>query len=76
MPAKIFRHKMTREEAKLWNGEEMDGWRRAFEACVEHDARDEGFKRYELLDRKGKKVAAGTVRKLAVPANGANGYDN
>jgi hypothetical protein len=71
MPPKIFRYKMTRQENKLWDTEDMDGWRRAFEACVEHDARDEGFKRYELLDRKGTKVAAGVVRKLVVPAETA-----
>ncbi len=69
MAIKVYRHKMTVQEAKLWNAEDMDGWRRAFESCVEHDARDEGFRRYELLDRTGKKVAAGSVRKLVIIEN-------
>lgn len=74
MATKIFRHKMSLKEQRLWNQDEMDGWRKAFEACVEHDARDEGFKKYELLDRKGNKVAAGAVRKLPAPQQ--SGFSN
>ena len=74
MAVKIFRHKMTIKEQRMWNKEDMAGWRKAFEACVEHDARDEGFKKYELLDRKGEKVAAGPVRKLPEPQQ--SGFSN
>jgi len=67
MATKVFRKQMTAKEWKMWNAENMAGWRKAFESCVEHDARDEGFKKYELLDRDGKQVVAGQVRKLTTP---------
>ena len=74
MATRIFRHTMSTGEQNLWNAEEMDGWRKAFEACVEHDARDEGYKKFELIDRKGLKVAAGPVRVIEVPE--PSGFSN
>jgi hypothetical protein len=55
---------MTKEEQKLWASEEMLGWRTAFEACVEDDARDDGCKKYLIYDSKEEIVAKGDVRKV------------
>jgi len=67
MARTIWRYKMKQREQKLWNGEEMNGWRKAFEACVEDDAREEGMKKYMILDRKGAVVAKSTVTPLPQP---------
>ena len=64
MALKICRYKMKMQEEKLWNQDEMDGWRKAFEACVEDEARDAGNKKYEIYDRAGEIVAKNIVRPL------------
>ena len=67
MARKIWRYTMTREEQKLWDMEEMKGWRTAFEACVEDDAREEGCKKYVVYDRSETIVAKGEVAALPEP---------
>lgn len=66
MKRKIWRHNMTKAEEKLWQAEEMGGWRTAFEACVEDDAREEGCKKYTIYDSGETLVAKGEVSKLMI----------
>jgi len=63
----IWRYTLTAQEQKLWDTEGMEGWREAMEACVEDDARDEGFKKYVVYDRGGSVLAKNEVRKLPEP---------
>lgn len=67
MPRTIWRYKMKHYEQKRWLEEGMDGWRKAFLACVEDDARDEGMKKYMILDRRGDVVAKDKVAPLPTP---------
>jgi len=55
---------MNRHEDRLWKQEEMQGWRKAFEACVEDDARDEGCDKYVIYDSKDALLTKGEVTKL------------
>ena len=64
MAKKIWRHTMTNPEQKLWSAEGMKGWCKAFEACVEDDARENGSIKYVLLDSSGEIVGKGPVRTL------------
>jgi hypothetical protein len=56
MPPKIWRYTLTVEEQSLWAREDMKGWCKALEGCVEDEAREQGMKRYEIYDRSGKKL--------------------
>ena len=64
MARKICRYTLKVQEQKLWLKEDMDGWKRAMEACVEDDARDQGSKKYIIYDRKGEILARNEVRPL------------
>ena len=64
MARKIWRYTMTRQEQNLWETDGMEGWREAFEACVEDDAREEGCRKYVLYDRGTDVVAKGEVTVL------------
>lgn len=64
MKRKIWRYKMSRSEEKLWNKEEMLGWRKALEACVEDEARDGGYEQYMIFDSKETMLSKGQVSKL------------
>ncbi len=66
MAKKIWRHTMSEQEETLWNAEEMQGWRNAFEGCVEDDAREEGCKKYMIYDSSESLVAKGEVRELVI----------
>lgn len=67
MAAKIWRYTVAPKELDLWMDEDMKGWRKAFEACVEDEAREQGSKRYMILDRKGAILAKNVVRPLPKP---------
>lgn len=67
MARKIYRYKMTVAEQKLWDAEEMDGWREAMRGCVEDEAREEGCTKFVLSDRKDTVVAKGEVTALPEP---------
>lgn len=67
MARTIWRYKMKPAEQKMWDAEGMEGWRKAFEGCVEDDARDQGMKKYMILDRKGQVVAKNAVKPLPQP---------
>ncbi len=64
MARKIWRYTMTRHEQRLWENEDMQGWRAAFELCVEDDARDQGCLKYILYDTQEVPIAKGAVNKL------------
>lgn len=67
MKRKIWRYKMSRQEERLWKMEEMMGWRKAMEACVEDDAREEGCQSYIIYDSRDSVISKGDVTKLAEP---------
>jgi hypothetical protein len=63
----IWRYTMTPQEQKLWETEEMKGWREAMEGCVEDDAREKGCKKYVIYDRSEAVVVKGEVMALPEP---------
>lgn len=68
----VWRYTMTAQEQKLWENAELKGWRVAMEAYVEDEARDRGFSKYAIIDRKNEVVAENmvkTVPKEAAPTN-------
>lgn len=67
MKRKIWRYTMSPQEEVLWNQENMQGWRKAFEACVEDDARDEGCKKYVIFDSNDVLLSRGDVSVLVSP---------
>ena len=69
MKRKIWRYKMTRHEERLWKTEEMLGWRKAMEACVEDDAREEGCQSYIIYDSRESVISKGNVSKLVEPVS-------
>jgi hypothetical protein len=66
MGKKIWRYTLSASEQKLWDTEEMQGWRTAMIGCVEDDAREEGSGKYVIYDRKENIVAKGDVTALPV----------
>jgi hypothetical protein len=69
MAVKIWRYTVAPKEQDLWLDQDMKGWRKAFEACVEDEAREQGSKRYIILDRHGAILAKNVVRPLPKPVN-------
>lgn len=67
MAPKIWRYTLTVAEQKLWDMEEMAGWRTALEGCVEDDGREAGSKKYVVYDRAKKVIAKGEVKLLPEP---------
>jgi hypothetical protein len=67
MARKVWRYTMTVKEQKLWDLEEMQGWRDSLVGCVEDDAREAGCKKFILYDRKEEVVAKGDVTALPEP---------
>lgn len=67
MAKKIWRHTLTVQEQKLWNEEEMQGWRDSMIGCVEDDARENGCKKFMAYDRKGVVIAKAEVTVLELP---------
>ena len=65
MARKVWHYIMSPREERLWNQEEMKGWRQAFEACVEDDAREEGCKKYVIYDTAEAVLTKGEVTALA-----------
>jgi len=64
MARTIFRHTLSVREQKLWDAENMQGWRHALERYVEDEARDQGFVKYIIYDRKEKILAKDEVKAL------------
>lgn len=67
MARKIWRHTLTPKEQKLWDREEMQGWRESMIACVEDEAREHGCKKYFVHDRNETVVAKDEVVPLPTP---------
>lgn len=67
MAKRICRYTLKVKEQKLWNSEDMKGWRKAFEACVEDDARDQGSKKYIIYDHEGAVIVKKEVSPLPEP---------
>ena len=67
MAQKIWRYTLTRHEQALWDTEEMRGWREAMQAYVEDEAREQGCRKYIVMDRRAAIVAKGEVVKLPQP---------
>jgi hypothetical protein len=67
MATKIWRYTLTAAEQKLWDNEELAGWRAAMEGCVEDEAREAGSKKYILYNRQNQIIAKGDVKKLPEP---------
>ena len=67
MAKKVYRHTLTKREQGLWDREDMKGWRKALEGCVEDEARDEGAKKYMVYDVEGSIIAKGEVSALPDP---------
>ncbi len=67
MSKKIWRYTLTEQEQRLWNMENMQGWREAMAACVEDDARDQGSTKYVIYNLENTVVARDEVRKLPEP---------
>lgn len=67
MARKIYRYKLTVAEQKLWDAEEMEGWRGAMRGCVEDEAREEGCTKFVLSDRSDIVVAKGDVPVILEP---------
>ncbi len=63
----IWRYTMSTSEQRLWRSDGTAGWCRAFEACVEDDAREQGSKKYVIYDRRGDVVAKSEVSPLPEP---------
>ena len=67
MAKKVFRHTLSRTEQKLWDREDMKGWCKALEGCVEDEGRDEKCKKYMIYNAEGEILAKGDVTALPVP---------
>ena len=67
MTKKVWRHKLTKKEQKLWDREDMKGWCKALEGCIEDDARDGKCKKYAVSNADGEIVAKGDVSVLPDP---------
>lgn len=67
MARTIFRHTLSVREQKLWETENMEGWREALERYVEDEARESGYAKYIIYDRKEKVLAKESVKALPLP---------
>lgn len=67
MSRKIWRYTMTPKEQKLWDSENMQGWRDSLVSCVEDDARDEGYAKFVVYDLNENLIAKGDVKALPQP---------
>lgn len=64
MARKIWRYTLTVQEQKLWDMEEMQGWRTAMTGCVEDEARENACAKFMIYDRKENLLTKGDVGAL------------
>lgn len=76
MGQKIWRYVLSQDEQKLWGREDMAGWCKALEGCVEDEAREQGSKKYVICDRSGAILAKNLVSRLPEPKGMAFGRDS
>jgi len=67
MAKKVWRHTLTKKEQKLWDREDMKGWCKALEGCVEDEGREEKCKKYMIYSNDGEIIAKGDVIVLPQP---------
>ena len=67
MAKKVWRHTLSAAEQKLWDRVDMKGWCKAFEGCVEDEAREEKCKKYMVYNQEGEIIAKGDVSALPEP---------
>jgi hypothetical protein len=67
MAKKVWRHILSKAEQKLWDREDMKGWCKALEGCIEDDAREGNCKKYTVQNAAGETVAKGDVSALPEP---------
>jgi hypothetical protein len=60
----VLRHTLSKTENSLWLRDDMKGWCKAMEGCVEDDARENGFKKYVIYDLDGEVLVKGAVTPL------------
>jgi len=64
MARTVWRYTLTKTEQDLWMRDDMKGWCRALQGCVEDEARENGLKKYIIYDLKGDVVAKDVVAPL------------
>ena len=67
MAKKVYRYTLSKAEQKLWDREDMKGWCKALEGCVEDEGRDDKCKKYMIYDKEGEVLAKGDVIPLPDP---------
>ncbi|MCK5861594.1 MAG: hypothetical protein KAH38_03850 [Candidatus Hydrogenedentes bacterium] len=63
----IWRYTLTKQEAKLWETEELRGWREAMQGFVEDEAREQGCKKFAIYGRDDCLIVKDEVTLLAEP---------
>ncbi len=46
----IWHYQLSKQEQRLWEREEMRGWREAMQGFVEDEAREQGFTKYAIYN--------------------------
>ena len=67
MAKKVWRYTLTKAEQILWDREDMKGWCKALEGCVEDEGREESCKKYIIYNEAGEILAKGDVTALPEP---------
>jgi hypothetical protein len=67
MAKKVYRYTLTKREQKLWDREDMKGWCKALEGCVEDEGRDDKSKKYVIYSNEGELLTKGDVSVLPEP---------
>ncbi len=60
----IWRYTLTKHEEKLWQQEELRGWRKAMEGFVEDEAREQGCTKYAIYRRDATLIVKDAVTPL------------
>lgn len=64
MARAILHYKLSREEQKLWEREELRGWREAMQGFVEDEARAQGYTKYAIYTRDNALIVKSSVPSL------------
>ncbi|OQB40336.1 MAG: hypothetical protein BWY09_00812 [Candidatus Hydrogenedentes bacterium ADurb.Bin179] len=46
----IWHYQLNKQEQRLWEREELRGWREAMQGFVEDEAREQGFTKYAIYN--------------------------
>ncbi len=61
----IWRYTLTKQEEKLWEREELRGWREAMQGFVEDEAREQGCTKYAIYGKGDSLIVKNAVSALA-----------